>query len=248
MYQNEYPSHTGAGMFQVITITGRLAERLPSGYAILEVMSSYVPRNGSEVEVSLAYVYLKQIFVQDFPIGAAVFTEGRFLGNEKGNPLTNSDGEPFFMFEPYSINNLGTASLDRQDTFQARVIGNLGRPPGERFSRKGKSYISASLATNLVDKDNQKITVWFGLIQSRGETLLSTKRRGVEIPHVKGDMLYVEGRIDVDPFTGGPKTWQSQDGRMLAEYKIFTNWVTLISKYESGPEPPPMWQEGEMDY
>ena len=42
--------------------------------------------------------------------------------------------------------------------------------------------------------------------------------------------MFVEGRLTVDPETGGPRTWQSQDGSWRASYEVTALEVKFLGQ------------------
>jgi single-strand DNA-binding protein len=51
----------------------------------------------------------------------------------------------------------------------------------------------------------------------------------------KGKMVLVEGRLRVDPKTGGPATFTRQDGTIGTSFEILANTVRFLSSPQDGP-------------
>lgn len=45
----------------------------------------------------------------------------------------------------------------------------------------------------------------------------------------KGSKVLVEGRLNPDPDTGGPRLWERQDGTSAASYEVTANVVRFLS-------------------
>ena len=116
------------------------------------------------------------------------------------------------------------------------VIGRLGRDPEMRYLPNGDPVTSFNVATDRVynDRSGQKVseTTWFrvsvfGKSAENANQFLS-----------KGKMVLVEGRLRVDPKSGGPSTYTRQDGTVGASFELIANTVRFLSpKSEGGPGP-----------
>jgi single-strand DNA-binding protein len=49
-------------------------------------------------------------------------------------------------------------------------------------------------------------------------------------------MVLVEGRLQVDPKTGGPRTYTRQDGTIGSNFEIYANNIRFLSPREDGQE------------
>jgi single-strand DNA-binding protein len=110
---------------------------------------------------------------------------------------------------------------------QLLVIGRLGRDPEMRYMPNGDPVTSFSIATDRTWNDKngqkQKETTWFrvsvfGKSAETANQFLS-----------KGKMVLVEGRLRIDPKTGGPVTFTRQDGTVGASFEIVANNVRFLS-------------------
>ena len=117
---------------------------------------------------------------------------------------------------------------------KVQFIGNLGRDPEMRFTPNGKAVTNISVAVNRVwtgqDGQKQKITTWYRVNtwDKRAETINNQLS--------KGDQVYVEGRLEVDPATGGPKIFTKQDGTASASFEVraFDVHFLKVAKWENG--------------
>ena len=99
------------------------------------------------------------------------------------------------------------------------VVGNVGRDPEMRYMADGTAVTNFSIATNRRWNDRQTgqpvdETTWFRV---------SVWGRRAEVANqylTKGSKVLVEGRLGVDPNTGGPKLFTRQDGTVGAGFEI----------------------------
>ncbi len=121
---------------------------------------------------------------------------------------------------------------------QLIIVGNLGRDPEMRYTPSGTPVTSMNIATNrkYTGSDGQvvKETTWFrvSVFGKMAETCAQYLK--------KGSAVLVEGRLTPDKNSGGPRTYQRQDGTMAATYEVFANNVRFLSsRAEGGPSPAP---------
>lgn len=115
------------------------------------------------------------------------------------------------------------------------LVGNLGRDPEMRYTPSGQPVTNFSVAVNdnYVNNNGERIerTIWFRV---------STWGKNAENCNQylkKGRKVLVEGRMVVDPATGGPRIWTKQDGTSAASYEVSANTVRfLTSRGEAGAE------------
>ncbi len=106
------------------------------------------------------------------------------------------------------------------------IVGNLGRDPEMRYMPDGTAVTSFSVATNRrwTNQDNSQgeETVWFRV---------SVWRRQAEIAAQylsKGRQVMVEGRLQPDKATGGPRIWTAQDGTPRASFEITADRIVFL--------------------
>lgn len=118
------------------------------------------------------------------------------------------------------------------------IIGRLGRDPEMRYTPAGQAVTSFSVATDRVYSDQAgkqvKETVWFR-VAAWGK-LAETTNTYLQ----KGKMVMVEGRLTVDPKTGGPRIWAGQNGEPRAALEMVAATVKFLS--------PSNKQAGEPEY
>ena len=108
------------------------------------------------------------------------------------------------------------------------LAGNLGRDPELRYTPNGTPVTQFSVATNEKwtgqDGQQQERTIWWrvSVWGKQGEEVSQYLR--------KGSQVFVEGRMDSDPETGGPKLWTGKDGRTRASYEVIARRVQSVSK------------------
>lgn len=114
------------------------------------------------------------------------------------------------------------------------VVGNVGRDAEMRYTPSGAAVASFSVATNrqytASSGEQVKETVWFRI---------SAWGKQAEICNQyvkKGMKVLVEGRLNADSNTGGPRIWTGQDGSSRASFEVTAATVRFLSsrgEYES---------------
>ena len=116
------------------------------------------------------------------------------------------------------------------------VIGRLGRDPEMRYMPNGDPVTSFSLATDRTYKDKSgaqvKETTWFRV------SVFGAQAENVNKFVSKGKMVLVEGRLRVDPKSGGPTTFTRQDGTTGTSFEIVANTVRFLSPKDEGGSAP----------
>jgi single-strand DNA-binding protein len=108
------------------------------------------------------------------------------------------------------------------------LTGNLGRDPDMRYTPNGTAVTRFSVATNETwsDQDGQRQdrTIWWGVSVwgKQGEAVSEHLR--------KGSQVFVEGRMDPDPETGGPRLWTGRDGQTRASFDIVAQSVKFVGR------------------
>lgn len=107
------------------------------------------------------------------------------------------------------------------------IAGNLGRDPEMRYLPSGQAVTNVNVATNRVftDSNGQRVTetIWFrvSVWGARAETVNQYLK--------KGSKVLIEGRLNVDPETGGPRVFTRNDGSTGASYEITAQNVIFLS-------------------
>ena len=114
-------------------------------------------------------------------------------------------------------------------------IFRLGNQPEMRYTKAGQAVTSFSAAANREWKnangEKQKETTW---------VRVSCWGKLAEIANQylhKGQLIYLEGRLNADPKTGGPRVWEGNDGPRAA-FEVTANTVRFLSKTEPVAETP----------
>ena len=112
------------------------------------------------------------------------------------------------------------------------LVGNLGRDPEMRYTPSGAAVTSFSVAVNdnYTNNAGEKIdrTLWFRI--STWGKLAETCNQYLK----KGKKVLVEGRMAVDPATGGPRIWTKQDGTNAASFEVTASTVRFLSSRSEG--------------
>ena len=117
----------------------------------------------------------------------------------------------------------------RQTIFLA---GNLGRDPELRYTPNGTAKAEFSVATNErwtgQDGQQQERTVWWRVAVwgKQAETVSQYLK--------KGSQVFIEGRMDPDSETGGPRLWTGNDGKTRASFEVVAREVKFIGRRGGG--------------
>ena len=99
------------------------------------------------------------------------------------------------------------------------VVGNLGSDPEMRYMPDGTAVTNFSIATNRQWTDQAtgegvEQTTWYRVSVWGRQAEACNEYLG------KGRTALVEGRMNADPDTGGPRLFTRQDGTVGASYEI----------------------------
>ena len=98
------------------------------------------------------------------------------------------------------------------------IVGNLGRDPEMRYTPSGTPVTNFSIATSRRWTDQQgetqEETTWFRI--SCWGKLAETTNQYLS----KGRQVLVEGTLQPDAETGGPRIWTRNDGTAGASYEV----------------------------
>lgn len=116
------------------------------------------------------------------------------------------------------------------------LVGNLGRDPEMRYMADGTAVTSFSMATSRKwtgkDGDRQEETLWFRV------NVWGKQAETVNQYLSKGKRVLVEGELQGDPATGGPRLWSRSDGTPAANFEVRANVVRFLSGKSEGYTPP----------
>lgn len=113
------------------------------------------------------------------------------------------------------------------------IIGRLGRDPEMRYMSDGTAVTNFNVATNRSWTDQAsgqrrdettwfRVSVWGRQAETTNEYL------------AKGRQVLVEGRMNSDPETGGPRIFNRQDGTVGASYEIRAFNVRFLGGRDEG--------------
>lgn len=110
------------------------------------------------------------------------------------------------------------------------IVGNLGRDPEMRYTPGGQAVTNMSVATNrrYNDSNGQRVdeTTWFRV------SVWGNQAENVNQYLQQGSRVLVEGRLNPDPETGGPRIWTRNDGTPGASFEITAWRVVFLSSRE----------------
>ena len=120
---------------------------------------------------------------------------------------------------------------------QIVIVGNLGRDPEMRYTPSGTPVTSFNVATNRKytgsDGNQVKETTWFRV------SVFGKQAEACAQYLKKGSAVLVEGRLNPDPQTGGPRTFQRQDGTTGTSFEVTANTVRFLGARAEGGAPVP---------
>ena len=107
------------------------------------------------------------------------------------------------------------------------IVGNLGRDPELRYTPDGTAVTSFIVANNRTwtyqDGSRGEETVWFrvSIWQSQAEAAAQYLS--------KGSQVMIEGRLQPDRTTGGPRVWLGHDGMYRTSYELTADRVVFLA-------------------
>lgn len=113
-------------------------------------------------------------------------------------------------------------------SYQTTIIaGNLGKDPELKYLPNGTAVTNFSVAVSEQYKTQQgetvKRTIWYRVstFGKQAETCNQYLK--------KGSKVLVEGRLNADPNTGGPRVFTKQDGTASASFELTAATVRFLS-------------------
>ena len=134
------------------------------------------------------------------------------------------------------------------------IVGNLGRDPEMRYTPSGQPVTNLSVATSYrwTDQEGQQQerTTWFRV------SVWGKQAETCNQYLSKGRQVLVEGSLQPDPATGGPRIWTRQDGTAGASFEVRAFTVRFLGGraegvevgVEVGPEEEEAIEEGEIPF
>ncbi len=107
------------------------------------------------------------------------------------------------------------------------IVGNLSGDPEMRYTPSGQAVTNFSVAANrrYTSSDGQQVdeTTWFRVAAwgRQAETCKEYLRRGSRV--------LVEGRLNPDKQSGGPRLYKRQDASWGASYEVVAQTVQFLS-------------------
>lgn len=107
------------------------------------------------------------------------------------------------------------------------AVGNLGRDPEMKFTPSGSAVCNFSIAVNrqynAPDGTQVKETTWLrcNVWGKAGEACNKILK--------KGQKVLIEGRLNPNPKTGGPRIWEGKDGP-AASYEVTAMTVRFLER------------------
>jgi single-strand DNA-binding protein len=107
------------------------------------------------------------------------------------------------------------------------IVGNLGRDPEMRYTPSGQPVTSFNVATNRTYTGNNgqtvKETIWFkvNVWGKQAESCNNYLR--------KGSKVLIEGRLQADANSGGPRTFSRQDGTTGANFEVVASQIRFLT-------------------
>ena len=113
------------------------------------------------------------------------------------------------------------------------IVGNVGRDPEMRYLQDGRAVTSLSVASNRkwADKatgEQKEETTWFRV------SVFGNQAEAVNQYVSKGRQVLVEGRLNPDATTGGPRLFTRQDGSVGAAYEVVADTVRFLGSNGNG--------------
>lgn len=107
------------------------------------------------------------------------------------------------------------------------IVGNLGRDPEMRYTPNGNAVTSMNVASNRSYNDSSgqrvKVTTWFRV------SVWGKQAESVNNYLQKGSMVLIEGELQPDRETGGPRTYTRNDGSTGASYEVNARTVRFLT-------------------
>jgi single-strand DNA-binding protein len=117
---------------------------------------------------------------------------------------------------------------------KVEAIGNLGRDPEMRYTPSGQPVTSFSIACNRSynNQAGEKVTETTWLRVTAWGKQAEVCNQFLK----KGRQVYVEGRLAIDPATGGPRIFTRQDGTPGTSYELTAENIQFLGGRGEGSE------------
>lgn len=119
--------------------------------------------------------------------------------------------------------------------FQKMIfVGNLGADPKKQYLPDGTAVTNFSVGVNRTWTNGQGVkqseTTWIRV------SAWDKTAEAVEEYLVKGSLVLVEGVLQPDPQTGGPRLFTRADGSVGASFEVRASTVRFLDKRGSGED------------
>lgn len=122
----------------------------------------------------------------------------------------------------------GRGPAKEPDMFQKHmIIGRLGKDPDLRYTPNGQPVCNFPIAAERIYLDSKKkevkevtwysVKVWGKLAEISSQNLF------------KGHLVLIDGRLNVDPKTGGPIVWFDESNNPHANFEIIASSVKFLT-------------------
>lgn len=115
---------------------------------------------------------------------------------------------------------------------KTQIIGNVGRDAEMRYTPSGAAVASFSVAVNeqYTNSSGEQVknTIWYRVSMwgKQAETASQYVKKGMKI--------FVEGQLQCDPGTGGPRIWNGSDGSPRTSFELNGREMKFLSRVEEG--------------
>lgn len=106
---------------------------------------------------------------------------------------------------------------------KTQIIGRLGKEPEMRFAPNGMAITSFTVAIDNFKREVGKQAVSWYKVTAFGKTAESCNAQ-----LKKGNLVFVEGKLAVDPDTGNPRIWVGKDGVSHSSLEIIADTVRFL--------------------
>jgi single-strand DNA-binding protein len=119
------------------------------------------------------------------------------------------------------------------------LAGNLGTDPEMRVLPDGTPFTRFTLATHWRKSGGEKTTTWWRVTMWERQAEIAAEYLS------RGRAVLVEGRMEPDPETAGPRLYERQNGTIGASYELRANRFEFLSSGDAGPQQDPAPQAQE---
>ncbi len=120
------------------------------------------------------------------------------------------------------------------------IVGRVGQDPEMRFFDNGNPVTNFSIATSR-SHNGENETTWFRV---------STWGKLAEACNAylkKGKLVLIEGRLQCDPKTGGPRLYDRKNGDKGTSFEVVADTVRFLSQRDETSGEDEGEEEGEED-